>query len=272
MKRLFKDPMAWAGAAFLAPLFLGALAGAFLQDAALVTHLEERLLPPGPDHWFGTDALGRDVLARTLAGTAATLGLAFLVAGLAAPLGLMLGALAGTLGGWTEAILMRLSDITLAVPRLVLALALAAAMGPGLLNAAIAVAITAWPPYARQARAETLSAQKSDFVAAARLCGASQGRIALVHIAPLGISSMLVRLSLDLAGIVLAAAGLGFLGLGAQPPAPEWGAMVAQGRTHLVDAPWIAGFPGLAILMAGLGFSLLGDAVRDALDPRTGRC
>ncbi|MBF0167172.1 MAG: ABC transporter permease [Alphaproteobacteria bacterium] len=272
MKRLAHDPTAWAGAFLLAPLILGALIGPFLAETALVTHLDARLLPPGQDHWFGTDALGRDVLARTLAGSGATLGLAFLVAGLAAPLGLALGAVAGSLGGIVETLLMRTTDIALAVPRLILALALAAALGPGLLNAALAVALTAWPPYARQARAETLAARKADFIAAARLCGASQMRIALVHIAPLGISSMLVRLSLDLSGIVLASAGLGFLGLGAQPPLPEWGAMVATGRTHLVDAPWVAGFPGLAILMAGLGFSLLGDAIRDALDPRNERC
>jgi peptide/nickel transport system permease protein len=272
MKSLLRDPMAWAGALLLTPLLLAGLFGTALMDSALQTHLEARLLAPSSDHWFGTDQLGRDVLARCLAGASSTLGLAFLVAVFAAPLGLLLGSVAGTMGGWTESLLMRLTDITMAVPRLVLALALAAALGPGLLNAAIAVAVTAWPPYARQGRAETLAARQADFIAAARLCGASEWRIALVHIAPLGLSSMLVRLSLDLAGIVLAAAGLGFLGLGAQPPAPEWGAMVAAGRTHLIDAPWVAGFPGLFILMAGLGFSLLGDALRDALDPRTERC
>ncbi|MDK9721496.1 MAG: ABC transporter permease [Rhodospirillales bacterium] len=272
MNRVFRDPMALLGLTLLTPLLLGAALGPLMADAALETHLEARLLAPSAQHWFGTDALGRDVLARTLAGAASTLGLAFLVALLAAPLGLLLGAVAGTLGSWAETILMNVTDIALAVPRLILALALAAALGPGLLNAAIAVALTAWPPYARQARAETLSARQADFIAAARLCGASELRIALVHIAPLGLSSMLVRLSLDLAGIVLAAAGLGFLGLGAQPPAPEWGAMVAAGRTHLIDAPWIACFPGLAIVLAGLGFSLLGDALRDMLDPRQERC
>ncbi|MBF0269722.1 MAG: ABC transporter permease [Alphaproteobacteria bacterium] len=272
MNRFFRDPLAWLGIILLMPLILGAVFGPLMADAALQTHLSARLLPPSADHWFGTDALGRDVLARTLAGARQTLGLAVLVAGLAAPLGLLIGALAGTLGGWIETVLMRMTDIALSVPRLILALALAAALGPGLVNAAIAVALTAWPPYARQARAETLSARKADFIAAARLCGASELRVACIHIVPLGLSSMLVRLSLDLAGIVLTAAGLGFLGLGAQPPAPEWGAMVAAGRTHLIEAPWVAGFPGLAILMAGLGFSLIGDALRDALDPRSDRC
>lgn len=272
MDRLLRDPMAWLGIVLLIPVVLGALLGPLFSEAALVTHLDLRLSPPSADHWFGTDALGRDMLARTMAGAASTLGLAFLVAGLAAPLGLVIGALAGSLGGFADAVLMRLTDIALSVPRLILALALAAALGAGLANAAIAVALTAWPPYARQARAETLAATKADFIAAARISGASELRIALVHIAPLGLSSMLVRLSLDLAGIVLAAAGLGFLGLGAQPPAPEWGAMIAYGRTHLVDAPWVAGFPGLAVLMASLGFSLLGDAIRDALDPRIERC
>lgn len=272
MKELAKDPIAWAGLLLLTPILLAALAGPLLSGESLTTHLDARLLPPSGDHWFGTDALGRDVFARTMAGAASTLGLAFLVAGLAAPLGLLVGAVAGSFGGWIDALLMRATDIALSVPRLILALALAAALGAGLANAAIAVALTAWPPYARQARAETLAAANSDFIAAARLCGASELRIALAHVAPLGLSSMLVRLSLDLAGIVLAAAGLGFLGLGAQPPAPEWGAMVAYGRTHLIDAPWIAGFPGLAILMSSLGFSLLGDAVRDALDPRRNKC
>jgi peptide/nickel transport system permease protein len=272
MKRLKRDPLFWAGSVLLLPLVLGALLGPSFAESALATDLAARLLPPSADHWFGTDQLGRDLFARTLAGARSTLGLAFLVAGVAAPLGLLIGSVAGSLGGYIEALLMRLTDIAMAVPRLILALALAAALGPGLLNAAIAVAVTAWPPYARQGRAETLAARKADFIAAARLCGASDWRIAFVHIAPLGLSSMLVRLSLDLAGIVLAAAGLGFLGLGAQPPAPEWGAMVAQGRTHLIDAPWVAGFPGLAILMAALGFSLLGDALRDALDPKGERC
>lgn len=272
MRRLLRDPTAWLGFVLLMPILLCALLGPFFIDAALATDLELRLAPPSADHWFGTDALGRDMLARTVAGASSTLGLALLVAGLAAPLGLVIGSLAGSMGGFVDALLMRLTDIALSVPRLILALALAAALGAGLANAAIAVAITAWPPYARQARAETLAAAKADFIAAARLCGASELRLALVHIAPLGLSSMLVRLSLDLAGIVLAAAGLGFLGLGAQPPAPEWGAMIAYGRTHLMDAPWVAGFPGLAVLTASLGFSLLGDAIRDALDPRIERC
>ena len=165
---------------------------------------------------------------------------------------------------------MRITDIFLAFPKLILALAFVAALGPGIENAVIAIAITSWPPYARIARAETLTVRNSDYIAAVQLMGASPARIVLRHIMPLCISSLIVRVTLDMAGIILTAAGLGFLGLGAQPPLPEWGAMIASGRRFILDQWWVAAMPGMAILIVSLGFNLLGDGLRDALDPRGG--
>jgi len=228
-----------------------------------------RLLPPGSEgYWLGTDEQGRDILSRLIHGSRLTLMVIMLVAVIAAPIGLIVGTIAGYAGGVIDAILMRLTDIFLAFPRLVLALAFVAALGPGIENAIIAIAITSWPPYARIARAETLTFRNSDFIHAVRLMGASPGRIVLRHVMPLCTSSLIVRVTLDMAGIILTAAGLGFLGLGAQPPLPEWGAMIASGRRFILDQWWVAGMSGFAILIVSLGFNLLGDGLRDALDPK----
>ena len=229
-----------------------------------------RLLPPTATHWFGTDDLGRDIFSRIVYGSRLTLFVVVLVAVIAAPIGLLVGTAAGYAGGWIDAVLMRITDIFLAFPKLILALAFVAALGPGIENAVIAIAITSWPPYARIARAETLTVRNSDYIAAVQLMGASPFRIVLRHIMPLCLSSLIVRVTLDMAGIILTAAGLGFLGLGAQPPLPEWGAMIASGRRFILDQWWVAGMPGLAILVVSLGFNLLGDGLRDALDPRSG--
>jgi peptide/nickel transport system permease protein len=229
-----------------------------------------RLLPPGAEHWLGTDDLGRDILSRLIYGSRWTLYVVVLVAIIAAPIGLLVGTVAGYAGGWTDAVLMRLTDIFLAFPKLILALAFVAALGPGIENAVLAIAITSWPPYARIARAETLTIRNSDYIKAVQLMGASPIRIVLRHIMPLCISSLIIRVTLDMAGIILTAAGLGFLGLGAQPPLPEWGAMIASGRRFILDQWWVAGAPGGAILIVSLGFNLLGDGLRDALDPRSG--
>ena len=229
---------------------------------------KSRLLPPDASHWLGTDDQGRDILSRLIYGSRLTLQVVVLVAIIAAPLGLLVGTVAGYAGGWVDAVLMRITDIFLAFPKLVLALAFVAALGPGIGNAIIAIAITSWPPYARIARAETLTVRNSDYISAVRLMGASPWRIVLRHIMPLCISSLIVRVTLDMAGIILTAAGLGFLGLGAQPPLPEWGAMIASGRRFILDQWWVAAMPGFAILVVSLGFNLLGDGLRDALDPR----
>ena len=227
-----------------------------------------RLMTPGPGHWLGTDDQGRDILSRLIYGSRLTLQVVVLVAVIAAPIGLLVGTVAGYAGGWVDAVLMRVTDIFLAFPKLVLALAFVAALGPGIGNAIIAIAITSWPPYARIARAETLTVRNSDYILAVRLMGASPWRIVLRHIMPLCISSLIVRVTLDMAGIILTAAGLGFLGLGAQPPLPEWGAMIASGRRFILDQWWVAAMPGFAILIVSLGFNLLGVGLRDALDPR----
>ena len=227
-----------------------------------------RLLPPSSAHWFGTDDQGRDILSRIVFGTRITLIVVVLVALLAAPIGLVVGTVAGYSGGLIDAALMRVTDIFLAFPRLILALAFVAALGPGIENAVIAIAVTSWPPYARIARAETLTIRQADYIAAVQLIGASPWRIVLRHIMPLCVSSVIVRVTLDMAGIILTAAGLGFLGLGAQPPSPEWGAMIANGRLYVLDQWWVAAAPGAAIFVVSLAFNLLGDGLRDALDPK----
>ena len=265
----FGNPLAVAGFAIVTLLMLMALLAPLLAPgSAFEQDLTDRLQPPSAQNWFGTDELGRDIYTRVVHGSRLTLYIVVLVAIIVAPIGLLVGTVAGYLGGWVDTVLMRVTDVFLAFPRLILALAFVAAIGPGIENAVIAIAITAWPPYARVARAETLTLRNSDFISAVRLQGASSLRIILRHVAPLCLSSLIVRLTLDMAGIILTAAGLGFLGLGAQPPAPEWGAMIASGRQHLLDQWWVATIPGVAIFVASLGFNLLGDGLRDVLDPK----
>ena len=232
---------------------------------------QSRLLPPSATHWMGTDDQGRDILSRLIHGTRITLMVVVLVAVLAAPIGLLVGTVAGYAGGWLDALLMRITDIFLAFPRLILALAFVAALGPGIGNAVIAIAITSWPPYARIARAETLTVRQADYISAVRLVGASPWRIVLRHIMPLCVASVIVRVTLDMAGIILTAAGLRFVGVGAQPPMPEWGAMIASGRQFVLDQWWVAAAPGAAIFVVSLAFNLLGDGLRDALDPKAAR-
>ncbi len=241
----------------------------------LVTHdpyeqnLAQRLLAPGSaGHLLGTDEFGRDILSRIIVGARITLYIVVLVALIAAPIGLIVGTAAGYLGGFVDAVLMRITDVFLAFPSLILALAFVAALGPGIGNAVIAIALTSWPPYARIARAETLTLRNSDFIAVARIQGAGTGRILFRHVMALCVSSLVVRVTLDMAGIILTAAGLGFLGLGAQPPMAEWGAMVSAGRRYILDQWWVATIPGLAIFVVSLAFNLLGDGLRDVLDPR----
>ena len=271
-RRLASNPMTLCGLVVLTLLVLTALIGPLLplQDP-LRQVLADRLLPPGsPGHWLGTDELGRDILSRLVHGARLTLAIAVLVVVVVVPIGLLIGTAAGFFGGWVDRVLMRLTDIALAVPKIVLALALAAALGPGVFNAVLAISITAWPAYARLARAETLRHARADFIHAARMQGASRMRLLLRYIVPLCASSVIVRATLDMAGIILSVAGLGFLGLGAQPPSPEWGYMVASGRNVLLDAWWVSTLPGLAILVVSLAFNLLGDGLRDAFDPRHG--
>ncbi|AYA05103.1 MULTISPECIES: ABC transporter permease [Rahnella] len=231
-------------------------------------NLHLRLAPPDREYWLGTDELGRDIYSRLIYGARITLYITGLTALIVGPLGLLVGTLAGTVGGWTDTILMRIVDIFLAFPSLILALGFVAALGPGIENAIIAISLSAWPPIARLARAEALSIRKMDYVAAVRLQGASQMRIILRHIIPMCLPSVVVRLTLNMAGIILTASGLGFLGLGAQAPSPEWGAMLSSGRQFMMTHWTIAAIPGLSILFTSLAFNLFGDGLRDVLDLR----
>ncbi|AWC24426.1 putative D,D-dipeptide transport system permease protein DdpC [Aminobacter sp. MSH1] len=270
-RALARNPLAMVGAIIVLTLILVALFAPWIATHSPVGQdLAMRLKPPSWDNWMGTDELGRDIWSRVVYGARITLMIVALVAVLAAPVGLVIGAVAGYFGGWTDRILMGITDIFLSMPKLILALAFVAALGPGIQNAIIAIAIATWPGYARIARAETLTIRNSEFVAAVELQGASSFRVIVNHILPLCTSSMIIRVTLDMAGIILTAAGLGFIGLGAQPPLPEWGAMISRGRSFILDQWWVATMPGFAIVIVSLGFCFLGDGLRDVLDPKHG--
>ncbi len=266
-----RNPVAVIGLLIIASLVtVAALAPWITASDGLELHLSERLQAPGSEHWFGTDELGRDIFDRIIWGSRITLYIVALVSIIVVPIGLLVGTVSGYIGGWVDTVLMRLTDIFLAFPRLILAMALVAALGPGLENAVLAIAVTTWSPFARIARAEALTIRNSEFILAAQVQGVSTAGILLRHVTPLCMSSVIVRLTLDMAGIILTAAGLGFLGLGAQPPTPEWGAMISLGRQYLIDQWWVPTVPGIAILVVSLGFNLLGDGLRDVFDPKSG--
>ncbi|MFC0407289.1 ABC transporter permease [Roseomonas elaeocarpi] len=264
-----RNPLAMAGLIVVLVLLLAAIFAPLLatHDPG-VQDLANRLQPASAAHWLGTDELGRDVYSRLLYGGRITLGMVVSVVILVAPVGLVIGCVAGYAGGIWDRILMRVTDVFLAFPRLILALAFVAALKPGVESAVIAIALTAWPPYARLARAETLTIRRTDYVAAIRLIGASPTRVILRHVAPMCMPSLVVRVTLDMASIILTAAGLGFLGLGAQPPLPEWGTMIATARRFVLEQWWVPVIPGVAIFVASLAFNLLGDGLRDVLDPK----
>jgi peptide/nickel transport system permease protein len=268
--RLRRNRLAMIGLAIVALLVIvAALAPLIAPHDPITQNLRERLQPPlTPGHLLGTDDFGRDILSRLIMGSRITLFIIALVAVTAPVFGLLVGTVAGYFGGWTDEILMRITDIFLAFPKLILALALVSVLGRGMENAILAIAITSWPPYARVARAETLTVRNSDYIAAVRLQGAGAARIIWGHIMPMCIPSVIIRVTLDMAGVILIAAGLGFLGLGVQPPLPEWGAMISAGRKYLFEQWWVATMPGMAIFIVSLGFNLLGDGLRDVLDPR----
>ena len=267
---LLRNPLSVVGGVIILVLVLTAVFAPWLAPyLATGQDLANRLAPPSGTHWMGTDELGRDIFSRVIWGSQITLTIVGLVALISAPLGLLVGAISGYFGGWTDRVLMGITDIFLSMPKLILALAFVAALGPGINNAIIAIAITSWPAYARIARAETLTIRNAEFIAAVRLQGASPLRVIVQHILPLCTSSMIIRVTLDMAGVILTAAGLGFIGLGAQPPLPEWGAMISRGRTFILDQWWVATMPGFAIIIVSLGFCFLGDGLRDVLDPKS---
>jgi peptide/nickel transport system permease protein len=269
VQRLLHNPMTVAGLVVVAALLLLALfAPLIATHNPLEQDLGQALLAPSNAHWFGTDEYGRDVFSRLVHGSRISLYIIALVTVIVGPVGLAVGAVSGYFGGWVDNLFMRVTDIFISFPSLVLALAFVAALGPGLDHAVMAIALTAWPPIARLARAETLSLRNADFVVAAQLQGASSGRILLRYIAPMLMSSVVVRLTMNMASVILTAAGLGFLGLGAQPPLPEWGAMISSGRRYMMECWWLVATPGAAIMLVSLAFNLLGDGLRDVLDPR----
>ncbi len=271
--RLWRDfrgnGLAMAGLITVILLIVLSLAAPLLATHDPATqNLANRLAKPSAAHWLGTDELGRDVYSRLLFGGRVTLGMVVAVVLLVAPLGLVIGCVAGYVGGAADRILMRVTDVFLAFPRLILALAFVAAIKPGVTSAIAAIALTAWPPYARLARAETLTIRNTDYIAAVRITGASGLRIILRHVVPMCIGSLVVRVTLDMSSIILTAAALGFLGMGAQPPSPEWGSMIATARRFILEQWWVPTIPGIAIFVASLAFNLLGDGLRDVLDPK----
>jgi peptide/nickel transport system permease protein len=272
LSKLSREPVGLFGFIVLTVLVVVAIFAPWIAPySPNAQNLSQALQPPSWQHWAGTDEFGRDILSRLIYGTRITIQTVSAVTLIVGPLGMLIGIVAGFVGGRTDAILMRLTDIVLSFPSLILALAFAAALGAGLETAIIAISLTGWPPIARLARAETLIVRNTDYVAAARLYGASPMRLLFLYIAPMCIPSVVVRLTLNMAGIILTAAALGFLGLGAQPPAPEWGAMISSGRRFMLDNWWVAVMPGIAILMTSLAFNLVGDVLRDILDPRHAR-
>ncbi|WP_416371433.1 ABC transporter permease [Yersinia intermedia] len=267
---LMGNPLTAIGVAIIGLLLVVAFLAPWLATHdPLAQDLNNSLQAPGSQHWFGTDEFGRDQYSRLIYGARTTLYIVALVSVTVGPIGLLLGVVAGYFGGKVDSILMRITDIFISFPSLVLALAFVAALGPGLEHVVIAITLTAWPPIARLARAETLSLRNADFVSAVKLQGASPLRILLRHIVPLCLPSVIIRITMNMAGIILTAAGLGFLGLGAQPPDPEWGAMISSGRRYMMECWWLVTIPGLAILLNSLAFNFLGDGLRDILDPRT---
>jgi peptide/nickel transport system permease protein len=254
---------------FLITAAIGPWVVPYPEDAQGTIHLDIKLLPPSAAHWFGTDEVGDDVLTRVIIGARVSLKIGLIITGIAILIGVPLGLIAGLVGGRTDEVIMRFTDVFLSVPGLILAIAIVGALGPGIQNAMLALSLVWWPGYVRLVQAKTLSLKNSIYVDAARSMGASNMRIVFVHILPNCSSPIVVKASMDMGLAILGAASLGFLGLGAQPPFPEWGAMISYGRNYLPDWWWYSFFPGMCIFLTVLGFNLMGDGLRDILDPRS---
>jgi peptide/nickel transport system permease protein len=270
LTRVGQQPLAALGVLLLAVFLVCAVFAPWLapQDPAQLD-LGGRLLPPGHGHWLGTDALGRDILSRTLYGARISLVVAISVVSLSLAIGLVAGLAAGFYGGWTDTVLnVYVTNAFLALPGILLAIAFVAFLGPGIFNLILALSISGWVGYARLVRAQVMAVKEREFVEAARALGASDLRILCHHILPNIVQPLIVQAAIGMAGAVLAEATLSFLGLGVPPPAASWGSMLNDGRSHLFDSPHLVIFPALAVMLAVLSFNFIGDALRDFLDPR----
>lgn len=264
----FSPVAAIGGTVILILLLTGVFAPLIITHEPETIDLKAKLKPPSIEHYFGTDDLGRDIFSRTIMGARLSLVMGLVVVLIAGIFGSLIGVVAGYLGGTIDQIVMRSADAFLAFPSLILAMALAAAMGPGVSSAIIAIAVTTWPQYARLVRSVVLVIRETEYVLGARALGVQPIRIIFRYIIPNSFAPILVRATLDLGVVILLVAGLSFIGFGVQPPTAEWGAMVSTGRNFMVTHWWVATIPGLAILLSVTGFNLFGDGLRDWLDPR----
>jgi len=272
-RQLGRSPLSVAGLVIVAIIVLVAIFGPLLvpypKDAHGAVHIAQKLRAPSASHWFGTDQVGRDVFTRVVVGARTSLLAGVAVILLAVTVGTLLGAIAGFFGGWIGTIIMRITDIFLTIPELILAMAFAAALGPGLFNVMVAVSLAWWPGYCRLVRANVIALRGAQFAEAAGSLGASRSRVLFRHVLPNAFPTVLVKASMDVGFAVLTTASLGFIGLGTQPPNPDWGQMVAEGRKYIRDAWWFSTFPGMAILLTVVASNLLGDGLRDIFDPRS---
>jgi peptide/nickel transport system permease protein len=269
IETVLRNRLAVAGLVILALLVIAAVLGpTFAPYEINDISISDRLTGPSATHWFGTDELGRDVLSRVIVGARVSLLVGFIAVGIALVVGVPIGLVSGFYGGAADSLLMRMMDILFALPAILLAIAILAVLGPGIVNAMIAIGIVYIPIFARITRGSVLTIKQSVFVRAARSLGATDARILRSHILPNVMAPIIVQTSLSLAFAILAEAALSFLGLGVQPPAPAWGRMLAEGRGFFEQAPWMAIFPGLAIVVTVMAFNFVGDGLRDALDPQ----
>ena len=273
IRKFRQSPLPLAGLIIFVIVALIAIFGPFFvpypKDANSAVHISQKLQAPSADHWFGTDQVGRDILTRVIVGSRTSLLAGLTVIGLALAIGTLLGSIAGYLGGWIDNLIMRVTDIFLTIPDLILAMAFAAALGPGLINVMIAVSLVWWPGYCRLVRANVIALRGTQFAEAAESLGASKARLLFRHILPNAFPTVLVKASMDVGFAVLTTAALGFIGLGTQPPDPDWGQMVSEGRKYIRDAWWYSTFPGIAIALTVIASNLIGDGLRDIFDPRS---
>lgn len=270
LRRLLRHRSAMVGLAVTLLLaFVAALAPVIAPHDPLAQNLRQALTPPSATHWMGTDEFGRDIFSRILYGAGISLKVGLLVVLVSGTIGVLLGLLAGYYGGWVDAVISRAIEILLAFPGLLLAIGIVTVLGPSLVNALLAISIANIPRYARVTRGVVLAEKQRDYVAATRALGSGDTRLLLRHVLPNILAPVIVLASLGVATAILTAASLSFLGLGAQPPEPEWGAMLSTGRSYIRRAWWITVFPGLAIMITVLAFNLFGDGLRDILDPKT---